>query len=100
VVREHVLAGSAIFTDALQRYSGLDEFQHEAVTAQRRVRGEVHTSGLENFWSLVRPGLKGTYISVEPWFRHLDEQVFRYNNRKMNDDDRFSIVGARSSASG
>ena len=57
------------------------------------VRGEVHTNGLENFWSLVKRGLNGTYISVEPFhpFRDLDEQAFRYNNRKMN-GDRFDIV--------
>lgn len=94
-VRQHVLAGSAIFTDALQSYSGLDEFQHEVVDhAVEYVRGEVHTNGLENFWSLVKRGLKGTYISVEPFhlFRYLDEQVFRFNNRKMNDGERFGIV--------
>jgi transposase-like protein len=94
-IREHVLAGSAIFTDALQSYEGLDEFQHEVIDhAIEYVRGEVHTNGLENFWSLVKRGLKGTYISVEPFhlFRYLDEQVFRYNNRKMNDGDRFNIV--------
>jgi transposase-like protein len=94
-IREHVLAGSAIFTDALQSYSGLDEFQHEVVDhAVEYVRGEVHTNGLENFWSLLKRGLKGTYVSVEPFhlFRYLDEQVFRYNNRKMNDSDRFHIV--------
>jgi transposase-like protein len=50
-VRQHVLAGSAIFTDALQSYSGLDEFPHEVVDhAVEYVRGEVHTNGLENFW--------------------------------------------------
>ena len=94
-VRQHVLAGSALFTDALQSYEGLDEFQHEVVDhAVEYVRGEVHTNGMENFWSLVKRGLKGTYISVEPFhlFRYLDEQVFRYNNRKMNDGDRFNIV--------
>src|ERR1022692_1241464 len=94
-IREHVLAGSALFTDALKSYEGLDEFQHEVVDhAVEYVRGEVHTNGLENFWSLVKRGLKGTYISVEPFhlFRYLDEQVFRYNNRKMNDGDRFNIV--------
>jgi transposase-like protein len=94
-IRQHVLAGSAIFTDALASYNGLDEFQHEVVDhAVEYVRGEVHTNGMENFWSLVKRGLKGTYISVEPFhlFRYLDEQVFRYNNRKMNDGDRFGIV--------
>ena len=94
-VRQHVLAGSAIFTDALRSYSGLDEFQHDVVDhAVEYVRGEVHTNWLENFWSLVKRGLKGTYISAEPFhlFRYLDEQVFRYNNRKMKDGDRFAMV--------
>src|ERR1017187_5470836 len=94
-IREHVLAGSAIFTDALQSYEGLDEFQHEVVDhAVEYVRDEVHTNGCEKFLSLVKRGFKGTYISVEPFhlFRYLDEQVFRYNHRKMNDGDRFNIV--------
>ncbi|MGA3026842.1 MAG: IS1595 family transposase [Bryobacteraceae bacterium] len=94
-IREHVLAGSALFTDALKSYEGLGEFQHEVVDhAVEYVRGEVHTNGLENFWSLVKRGLNGTYISVEPFhlFRYLDEQAFRYNNRKMTDSDRFDIA--------
>jgi len=103
-VREHVLAGSAIFTDALKSYEGLDEFQHEVIDhAIAYVDGEIHTNGLENFWSLLKRGLKGTYISVEPFhlFRYVDEQVFRYNNRKVLDDyGRFrlalsQIVGKR-----
>jgi transposase-like protein len=94
-IRQHVLAGSAIFTDSLRSYEGLGEFQHEVVDhAVEYVRGEVHTNGMENFWSLVKRGLKGTYISVEPYhlFRYLDEQVFRFNNRKLDDGDRFRIV--------
>jgi transposase-like protein len=94
-IREHVLAGSALFTDALKSYEGLGEFQHEVVDhAVEYVRGEVHTNGLENFWSLVKRGLNGTYVSVEPFhlFRYLDEQAFRYNNRKMEDGDRFDIA--------
>jgi transposase-like protein len=94
-VRKHVLAGSAIFTDALKSYEGLDEFQHEVIDhAVAYVDGEIHTNGLENFWSLVKRGLNGTYISVEPFhlFRYLDEQAFRYNNRKMNDGERFDIA--------
>ena len=57
--------------------------------------GRVHTNGLENFWSLLKRGLNGTYVAVEPFhlFRYVDEQAFRYNNRKdMNDADRFSLV--------
>ena len=94
-IREHVLAGSALFTDALKSYEGLDEFQHEVIDhAVEYVNGEVHTNGLENFWSLLKRGLKGTYVSVEPFhlFRYLDEQAFRYNNRKMTDADRFDIA--------
>lgn len=95
-LREHVLAGSAIFTDSLKSYEGLSEFQHEMVDhAVEYVRGEVHTNGLENFWSLLKRGLKGTYISVEPFhrFRYVDEQAFRYNNRKGLDDfDRFKLA--------
>jgi transposase-like protein len=95
-VREHVLAGSALFTDALKSYDGLDEFQHEVVDhAVEYVRGEVHTNGLENFWSLLKRGLSGTYVSVEPFhlFRYLDEQAFRYNHRKgLNDGQRFDLA--------
>jgi transposase-like protein len=95
-IREHVLAGSALFTDALKSYDGLDEFQHEVVDhAVEYVRGEVHTNGLENFWSLLKRGINGTYVSVEPFhlFRYLDEQAFRYNNRKGFDDKaRFDLA--------
>jgi transposase-like protein len=100
-VRAHVEAGSALYTDALQSYNGLDEFEHQVVDhAVEYVRGNVHTNGLENFWSLVKRGLNGTYISVEPYhlFRYLDEQMFRYNNRKhadgelMNDGQRFDLA--------
>ena len=73
------------------------EFTHKVIDhAERYVDGKVHTNGMENFWSLLKRGLKGTYISVEPFhlFRYLDEQAFRYNNRAtkenpINDGDRF-----------
>ena len=89
-----MLAGSAIFTDALKSYEGLNEFQHDVVDhAVEYVRGEVHTNGMEDFWSLVRRALKGTYVSVEPFhlFRYLDEEAWRYNNRMMDDSERFDI---------
>lgn len=95
-IREHVLAGSAIFTDALKSYEGLNEYQHEVIDhAVAYVDGEIHTNGLENFWSLLKRSINGTYVSVEPFhlFRYLDEQAFRYNNRKgMNDGDRFDLA--------
>jgi transposase-like protein len=98
-IRAHVKAGSAIYTDALMSYMGLKQqgFAHQVIDhAEKYVSGQVHTNGLENFWSLVKRGLKGTYISVEPFhlFRYLDEQVYRYNNRgnkeaPVNDGERF-----------
>ena len=96
LVRENVEAGSDLYTDSLKSYDGLDEFKHQAVDhAETYVNGRVHTNGCENFWALLKRSLKGTYVSVEPWhlFRYLDEQVFRYNNRKdMNDADRFDLA--------
>lgn len=85
-VREHVEAGSAIFPDELKSYEGLDEFEHAVIDyAVEYAKGNVHTNSMENFWSLLKRGLHGTYISAEPYhlFRYLDEQAFRYNNRSM-----------------
>jgi transposase-like protein len=97
-VREHVEAGAAIFTDELLSYDGLEsDYQHQVINhAVEYVNGNVHTNGMENFWSLVKRGLHGTYISVEPYhlFRYLDEQSFRFNNRKLEDFDRFKIVAS------
>ena len=80
--RSPALAGSAVFTDARNSYEGLDDFQHEVIDhAVEYARGEVHANGLENFWSLLKRGIHGTYVSVEPFhlFRYLDEQAFRYD---------------------
>jgi hypothetical protein len=81
-------------------YSGLEsEYVHQVVDhAVQYVDGKVHTNGLENFWSLLKRGIAGTYISVEPFhlFRYLDEQTFRYNNRKdMGDFDRFKLAASQ-----
>ncbi|MGA7765843.1 MAG: IS1595 family transposase [Candidatus Sulfotelmatobacter sp.] len=96
LVREHVEAGAALYTDALKSYVGLDKhFEHEVIDhAVEYVRGKVHTNTIENFWSLVKRQLHGTYVSVEPFhlYRYLDEQMFRFNNRKdMNDAQRFEL---------
>jgi len=96
-IRAHVKAESAIYTDALMSYQGLNQdFIHKTIDhAESYVDGQVHTNGLENFWSLLKRGLKGTYVNVEPFhlFRYLDEQVFRYNNRTaLNDGERFHRV--------
>jgi transposase-like protein len=96
-IRENVMAGSAIFSDEWGGYNGLDgDYQHAVINhAVEYVNGNVHTNTMENFWSLLKRGLHGTYVSVEPYhlFRYIDEQSFRYNNREdMNDADRFSLV--------
>jgi transposase-like protein len=108
-VKKHVEAGAALYTDALLSYQGLSsDYAHQVVDhAVEYVNGRVHTNGLENFWSLLKRGINGTYVSVEPFhlFRYLDEQSYRYNNRAtkdnpLNDADRFvlacsQIVGKR-----
>jgi transposase-like protein len=80
LVREHVEPNSALFSDALKSYDGLgEEYQHQVVDhAVEYVRENVHTNGLENFWSLLKRGINGTYVSVEPFhlFRYVDEQSF------------------------
>ena len=96
-VRAHVEAGSALYSDALKSYDGLtQEYAHQVIDhAEKYVDGKVHTNGLENFWSLLKRGISGTYVSVEPFhlFRYLDEQMFRYNNRKqVTDSSRFSLA--------
>jgi len=97
MVRGQVADGSAVYTDALASYDGLEAaYRHQVVDhAIEYVRGRVHTNGLENFWSLLKRGIKGTYVSVEPFHlaRYLDEQAFRYNYREdMNDGDRFDLA--------
>jgi transposase-like protein len=97
-VRQHVEAGSALYTDALKSYEGLTEFEHQVVDhALEYVKGQVHTNGLENFWNLLKRGIRGTYVSVEPFhlFRYLDEQAYRFNNRRMTDAERsdFAVRG-------
>jgi transposase-like protein len=95
-IRDHVEAGAAIFSDELLSYDGLSgDYRHSVINhAVEYVHGNVHTNGMENFWSLLKRGLHGTYISVEPFhlFRYLDEQAFRFNNRKATDAERFALA--------
>jgi len=103
-VRQHVEPGSEVFTDSLASYEGLAaEYVHKVIDhAECYAKGAVHTNGLENFWSLLKRAIRGTYVSVEPFhlFRYLDEEAFRFNERTDNDGGRFlkvlrSIVGRR-----
>lgn len=96
VIREHVQPGSTVYTDSLKSYEGLDEkYVHEMIDhAKEYVRGHVHTNGMENFWCLLKRGLKGTYVAVSPahLIRYVDEQALRFNKRKGSDASRFSSV--------
>ena len=95
-VRANVEAGSNVYTDAFSTYSGLSrDYVHGVIDhAEAYVDGAVHTNGLENFWSLLKRSINGTYVSVMPFhlFRYLDEQSFRFNNRKMSDAARFALA--------
>lgn len=98
---KNVKFGSRVYTDSAVAYDHLEwKYIHEAVNhAETYVKGQVHTNGLENFWSLMKRNLGGTYVAVEPFHlsRYLDEQVFRFNNRAtkdnpLNDNDRFMLA--------
>jgi len=104
IIRDHVATDAEVFSDTHPAYLTLsDEFAHEMIDhAQTYVDGRIHTNGLENFWSLLKRTIRGTYVSVEAFhlFRYLDEQAFRYNNRHTVDANRFervsgSVVGKR-----
>ena len=114
-IRGHVLAsvekGSHLYTDTTQQYGKgklPKVYQHEMINhAKEYVRGQVHTNSLENFWSLLKRAIKGTYVSVDPFHlsAYVDEQVRRFNERKSNDRQRFvsvlaDIVGRRVTYSG
>jgi hypothetical protein len=96
--------GATIYSDSLPSYAGLDrQYIHNVIDhAEKYAEGAVHTNGLENFWSLLKRSIRGTYVSVEPFhlFRYLDEQAYRFNARHESDRNRFmnlvrSIVGKR-----
>lgn len=94
-IKANVMAATNVHTDALKSYNGLDQdFVHNVIDhAVAYVDGDVHTNGCENFWSLLKRAIKGTYVSVEPFhlFRYLDEQSFRFNERSLNDAGRFFL---------
>jgi transposase-like protein len=95
-VKANVERGSTVYTDAFSSYVGLDwPYDHKVIDHMvSYVDGKVHTNRIENFWSLVKRGLNGTYVSVEPrhLFRYLDERVFTFNERETGDFGRFELV--------
>jgi transposase-like protein len=98
-VRENVASGSEVFTDALRSYEGLaPSTPTKRLITPRYVQGKVHTNGLENFWSLLKRSIRGTYVAGAPFHlhRYVNEQVFRYNVRTGTDGTRFLAVAANS----
>jgi len=97
-IRAAVEPNSELFTDELSSYAGLDkEYTHNVINhMETYVKGNVHTNGIENFWSLLKRTIRGTYVSVEPFhlFRYVDEQSFRFNNRKDDNLARFNQVAS------
>jgi transposase-like protein len=98
-VRKAVEPKSELFTDELASYAGLDkEYVHKVINhMESYVKGNIHTNGIENFWSLLKRTIRGTYVSVEPFHlaRYLDEQSFRFNKRDDDNAGRFvDVVGA------
>lgn len=96
VVRRYVEKGADVFTDSIKSYEGLaDEYVHKKIDhAISYVERRVHTTGIENFWLLLKRSLGGTYVAVAVWnlFRYVDEQAWRFNNRKFTDSVRFSLA--------
>lgn len=104
IIKANVEEQSNIYTDALPSYASMNhKFVHQFIDhSEAYVRENIHTNGLENFWSLLKRALKGTYVSVMPMhlFRYVDEQAFRFNKRKGTDSERFadtlsSVTGRR-----
>src|ERR1051326_6681838 len=95
-INARVEPGSMVYTDSLRSYNDLNyDYIHNVINhAEKYVDGNVHTNGIENFWSLLKRTIGGTYVSVEPFhlFRYLDEQAFRFNNRKTTDANRFDLA--------
>jgi transposase-like protein len=94
-IRSAVQPGAFLYTDTSTSYKDLEEFAHYAVDhAERYVQGRVHTNGLENFWSLFKRCIKGTHVAIEPFHlaAYLDAEMFRFNNRKVKDGDRFALA--------
>jgi hypothetical protein len=100
-IMKEVKYGTKVYTDDAVAYNDLrSRFVHEVVNkTESYVRGQVHVNGMENFWSLLKRGLSGTYVAVEPFHleRYIDEQIFRYNNRAtkdnpLDDSDRFDLA--------
>jgi len=94
VLAEVVDPGTLVYTDEHNGYMGIEtDYLHKTIDhLQSYVDGTVHTQGIENFWSLLKRGLNGTYVAVEPFhlFRYVDEQAFRFNTRK---DDMGNKIG-------
>jgi transposase-like protein len=95
-IKRIITRGVPVCTDEAKIYSDLiNDYAHKTVDhSVAYVRGMVHTNGVENFWSLLKRSIRGTYVSVAPYhlFRYVAEQVFRFNSRTWTDADRFTLL--------
>lgn len=95
-VRDRVAQGAALYTDSNSGYDGLPEFTRGRVnhSAGEYVIEQIHTNGIENFWTLLKRGIIGTYVQVSPehLFRYVNERAFTFNERDLTDLGRFSLV--------
>jgi transposase-like protein len=105
-ILNNIKGGATVYSDEFPIYKQFvaQSFTHDFVNhMEGYVKGQVHTNGIENFWSLLKRGLRGTYVAVEPYHldRYIDEQIFRYNNRKdeqgnkLSDAERFQIAASQ-----
>lgn len=103
-VIHNVESESFVYTDAAPAYSELSGgyFHRWVDHLSEYVVGRVHINGIENFWSLLKRTLRGTYVAVATFHleRYLDEQAFRFNQRNRDDAGRFlrvlrAVVGKR-----
>ena len=96
-INENVEPNSTVYTDSHQGYAPVRwNFEHGMTdhSLGEYVNGAIHTNGIENFWSLLKRSIAGTYLSIAPkhLIAYVDERAFAFNNRKTSDFDRFSTV--------
>jgi transposase-like protein len=94
-IKEHVTKNSTVYTDGWKAYQKLIGYAHFVINHDERfVDGRIHTNNIENFWTLLKRTVKGTYICPRPWqlLRYVDAQAFRYNARELNDGERFTLT--------
>jgi transposase-like protein len=97
MIRDHVPVPAILVTDGAPIYNKIGKrYDHVVVNhaAHQYVNNGFHTNGMENYWSLVKRGIVGIYHQVSPKHlqSYLDEFSYRFNSRKIKDNDRFELT--------